>query len=99
MIVELAMTIALIGLSAGLMMTAYRALTGPTVADRVIALDAASVMLIGLLVVGSMKLRETAYLDYVLVLAVLSYVSTVAFAKYIERGVIIERDPVERDSD
>lgn len=91
--IEIATWISLAGLSAALVLCAYRALRGPSVADRVVAVDAASVMLIGLIVVGSIHLNETKYLDYVLVLAVLSFIGTVAYAKYIQRGVIIERDP------
>lgn len=92
MILPWAIQIGLAGLSASLVLCAYRLVKGPTVADRVVALDAASVALMGLVVVGSMHLGETNYLDYALVLAVLSFVGTIAFARYIERGVIIERD-------
>jgi multicomponent Na+:H+ antiporter subunit F len=89
-ILQASVWVALVGLS--LALCSYRVLKGPTVADRVVALDAASVMLMGLLVAGSMRLGETKYLDYALVLAMLSFVATIAFARYVERGVIIERD-------
>lgn len=91
--IDIAVTIALIGLSVALALVGYRVLRGPTVADRVVALDAASVALMALLVVGSIRLRETKYFGWALALAVLSFVATVAFAKYIERGIIFERDP------
>jgi multicomponent Na+:H+ antiporter subunit F len=90
--VTIVLYLSLFGLSTGLILCAVRVLQGPTVADRVVALDSASTLLIGILVVGSMLLGSGKYLTYALLLAVLSYVSTVAFAKYIERGVIIERD-------
>lgn len=82
----------LITLSLSLVMCAYRALRGPTVADRVVAVDACSTVLIGLILVGSMYLNENSYLDFVLVLAVLSFMGTSVWAKYLERGVVIERD-------
>lgn len=88
-----ALWFSLAGLSVSLLLCLYRALWGPTVADRVVAVDAASIVLMGLLVVGSMLLKEVHYLDYVLVLAVLSFVGTISFARYMERGVVIERDP------
>lgn len=87
-----ALIISLLGLSVSLVLCAYRALVGPSVADRVVAVDAVSVVLMGLVVVGSMALRETKYLPYVLVLAALGFVGTISYAKYLERGVIIERD-------
>jgi multicomponent Na+:H+ antiporter subunit F len=79
-------------LSLALLLVAFRAVMGPTVADRVVSVDALSTLLISLLIAASILLDEGAYLDYVLVLAVLSFVGTVAYAKYLERGVIIERD-------
>lgn len=79
-------------LSVALILVALRAIKGPTVADRIVAADALSTLLMALIVAASIWLDETAYLDYVLVLAVLSFVGTVAYAKYLERGVLFERD-------
>lgn len=86
------MAAALLGQAVALVLAAIQALRGPTVADRVVAVDTAAVVLMGILVTGSMWLRTTKYLAYVLVLAVISFVGTVAYAKYLERGVIIDRD-------
>lgn len=90
--VKIAVTIALIMQVVSLLLYAWRVLRGPTVADRVVATDAAAVVLISIIVTGSMWLRETKYLDYALVLAILSFVSTIGFARYLERGVLIGRD-------
>lgn len=84
--------ISLVGLVIALSMAGYRALKGPTVADRVTALDATGTVIIAILIVGAMLLNDKQYLAYALVLSVLSYASTIAFAKYIQRGVVIERD-------
>jgi multicomponent Na+:H+ antiporter subunit F len=89
---DIAVLISLAGLSIALGLSAYRALKGPQVPDRVVALDAVTVILVSMVVIGSIRLRETSYLDYALVLSVLSFVTTVAFAKYVERGGIIEPD-------
>lgn len=69
-----------------------RAVRGPSVADRVVAGDALSTLLMALIIASSIWLDEIFYLDYVLVLAVLSFVGTVAYSKYLQRGVIFERD-------
>ncbi|HLO01687.1 MAG TPA: monovalent cation/H+ antiporter complex subunit F [Symbiobacteriaceae bacterium] len=79
-------------LAVALVLVAVRAILGPTVADRVVAADALSTLLMSLIIASSIWLDEVSYLDYVLVLAVLSFVGTVAYAKYLQRGVIIERD-------
>ncbi|MFO7171917.1 MAG: monovalent cation/H+ antiporter complex subunit F [Bacillota bacterium] len=86
------MLLALLGLSAALVLTAYRVVVGPTAADRVAALDNLTSVLIGLLVVGSMYLQEPHYLDYALVIAVLGFATTVALGKYLEGGRLFERD-------
>lgn len=87
-----ALWICLVSLSMGLVLVAIRAILGPTVADRVVAADALSTLLMSLIIASSIWLDEVAYLDYVLVLAVLSFLGTVAYSKYLQRGVIFERD-------
>ncbi len=84
--------VVLVGQMIALALAGYRALKGPTVADRVAALDAVGTVIIAILIVGAIALNDRQYLAYALVLSVLSYASTVAFGKYIQRGVIIERD-------
>lgn len=79
-------------LSVALILVAVRAILGPTVADRVVAADALSTLLMSMIIAASIWLDEIAYLDYVLVLAVLSFLGTVAYSKYLQRGVIFERD-------
>jgi len=89
---DIVVPITLAGLSISLGLSAYRALKGPNVPDRVVALDAVTVILVSMIVVGSIRLGETSYLEYALVLSVLSFITTIAFAKYVERGGIIEPD-------
>lgn len=84
--------IALILLSVSLALCAWRVIQGPTAHDRVLALDTAATNLIGVVVVASMRLGEWAYTDAVLVLAILGFISTVGFAKYLQKGVIIDVD-------
>ncbi|QQK75028.1 Na(+)/H(+) antiporter subunit F1 [Salicibibacter cibarius] len=69
----------------------YRAIKGPSMADRVIALDLISIMMIALIGVVSLYLETEAFLEAILLLGILAFIGAVAFAKYIERGVIIER--------
>ena len=49
------------------------------------------VMLVSSIAVISVLLGTTAFLEVILILAILAFISTIAFSKYIERGVIIER--------
>lgn len=90
--VQVAAATGLVILSVSLALVAYRVLRGPTTHDRVLALDTASVNLIGIVVLASIVLEEWAYMDAVLVLAILGFISTVGFAKYLQEGVIIDVD-------
>lgn len=85
---------ALLGFIMALGLVAYRVVKGPTVADRIVALDAVGTLIMGLIIIGAMWLRDGNYLAYVVILSLISFVGTVAFAKYIKvGGVIDERDP------
>lgn len=89
---QTAASIALVLLSASVVLVAYRVYRGPTAHDRVLGLDTLSTNLLGLVVVASIKLEEWAYMDAVLVLGILGFISTVGFAKYLQKGVIIDVD-------
>jgi multicomponent Na+:H+ antiporter subunit F len=67
----------------------YRVVFGPTFADRVVALDMLIIMSIIILTIFAISENKTAYLDSVLSLAVLSFVGTIALARYLERGNIL----------
>lgn len=65
---------------------AYRAWIGPSVADRLQAIDAMTTLLIGIIIVLAV-LRETAmFIDVALALAAFSFIATVALARYISEG-------------
>ncbi len=68
-----------------------RMIKGPTAADRAVALDMVGVNLISIIAVVSIVLKTKAFLEAILILGILAFISTIAVARYIERGVIIER--------
>lgn len=70
----------------------YRLVKGPTPSDRVVALDAIGVSLITLIGLFSIFVETSFYLEIILLLAILSFIGTVAFSKFIEKGDIINRD-------
>jgi multicomponent Na+:H+ antiporter subunit F len=59
---------------------------GPTLPDRVIAIDLIGVLIVCLLVVMGGATATQAFLDVAMVIALISFVGTVAYARYIERG-------------
>ncbi|WIV19340.1 Na(+)/H(+) antiporter subunit F1 [Paenibacillus polygoni] len=70
----------------------YRILKGPSMADRITALDTIGIQLIGSVAILSMLLHTQAYVDIILLIGILAFISTVAFARFIERGVVLEND-------
>ena len=63
----------------------WRMARGPTAADRVIALDLLSMLVIAFLVAVSIYARETSYLDVAIAYACIAFLGTVALARYITR--------------
>ena len=70
----------------------YRIFRGPTTPDRLIALDAIGVMFMSATALLSILFETGFFLDVILLLAVLSFIGTVSFSKFIEKGKIIEHD-------
>ena len=76
---------ALAMLAVAAILTFIRLVTGPTLPDRVIAIDLIGVLLVCLLVVMAGITAQQAFLDVAMVVALISFVGTVAYARYIER--------------
>ncbi|PUB15815.1 Na(+)/H(+) antiporter subunit F1 [Paenisporosarcina sp. OV554] len=70
----------------------YRLIIGPSVPDRVVALDSLGVALIAMIGLISILADTSFFLDIILLLAILAFIGTVAFSKFLEKGEIIQRD-------
>jgi multicomponent Na+:H+ antiporter subunit F len=77
--------VALTMLAVAAALTFIRLTKGPTLPDRVIAIDLIGVLLVCLLVVMAGVSAQQAFLDVAIVVALISFVGTVAYAQYIER--------------
>lgn len=69
----------------------YRLIKGPSMNDRIMALDTIGILLLSMIAVLSMLFRTEAYLDIILLIGILTFIGTTALARYIERGDVIER--------
>lgn len=67
-----------------------RLIIGPNVADRILALDTMVLNAIGLIVLLGIDNGTAIYFEAALIFAMLGFVSTVAYARFILRGDIIE---------
>jgi multisubunit Na+/H+ antiporter MnhF subunit len=77
-------------LGAAIALCLYRILRGPSIPDRVVGLDAAGIMTMGIMLLLGIRYDEALYLDLALIIAVLSVVGTVSLAKFLMRGKIID---------
>jgi multicomponent Na+:H+ antiporter subunit F len=75
--------LAMIAVAAAL--TFIRLAKGPTLPDRVIAIDLIGVLMVCLLVMMAGVTKQQAFLDVAIVMALISFVGTIAYAQYIER--------------
>lgn len=89
--IETLLTISLILFGVSIAITFIRIVLGPSFPDRVIAMDVIGVNIISSIAIISILFQTKAFLDVILILAILAFISTIAFSKFIERGVIIER--------
>jgi multicomponent Na+:H+ antiporter subunit F len=62
-----------------------RVVWGPTLPDRVVAVDLIGISAVCLMVVGAASSKEPAFLDAAVVIALLGFLGTIAYARYIER--------------
>ena len=78
--------IALATLGVALLAGVVRLIKGPTLPDRIVAMDLIGVLVVGVIVVlaGSTDVRAT--LDAAVVIALIGFVGTVAYASYVQRG-------------
>ncbi len=58
---------------------------GPSLPDRVIATDLLGTLTVGLLVVGASASGQRAFMDAAIIIALIAFVSNIAYARFIER--------------
>lgn len=68
----------------------YRVLKGPSIADRIAALDTIGVNVAAEVAVAGAYTRSTAYFELVLLMGILAFIGTVALARYMERGRVLD---------
>ncbi|PZO04567.1 MAG: K+/H+ antiporter subunit F [Hyphomicrobiales bacterium] len=82
--------IALIATSVAILLNLYRMVLGPDVTDRILALDTMVINAIALIVLLGIYYGTTMYFEAAMLIAMVGFVTTVAFCKYLLRGNVIE---------
>ncbi|MDQ0839995.1 K+/H+ antiporter subunit F [Sphingomonas faeni] len=86
----IAITVAQITLGLALACAAFRFVRGPRAQDRILGLDAFYVNAMLLLLTFGIQTSRTVYFEAALVISLLGFVGTVALAKFLMRGEVIE---------
>lgn len=89
---EVVLQVCMFLLSASAIGGIYRLVKGPSVPDRVMALDTIGINIVGIIAITSMLLKTDAFLEVILLIGALAFIGTVAFSRFLEKGVIINRD-------
>lgn len=76
---------ALVMIASALLIVLYRVIQGPTLPDRVVAVDLIGVSSVCLMIVAAAESGQPAFLDAAVVIALLGFLGTVAYARYAER--------------
>jgi len=87
---DIALAITFIALAIGQIMAMVRLVLGPTSGDRVLALDTMVINALGLVILLGVHQGVQIYFEVALLIAMLGFVSTVALARFILRGDVIE---------
>jgi multicomponent Na+:H+ antiporter subunit F len=74
------------------MLLLYRAVVGPSNPDRAVALDTIGINLIAVTGLMAIILDTLQLNDIILLIGILTFIATVAVAKFLEKGVIIDQD-------
>ena len=76
----------LVTLGVALIVAFVRLVKGPTLTDRIVAMDLFGVLVVGLIVVLAGRSGVRATLDAAIVIALIGFLGTIAYATYVERG-------------
>lgn len=89
-ILSLALQVGLFAIAVSMLLTGWRLLKGPSIADRILALDTLYLNTVTLIIVLGLYLNNSLLFEAALLVAMLGFVSTIALARYVTRGDAIE---------
>lgn len=87
---QLAIYFCYVAVSLALLMNIWRLYIGPNVVDRVMSADTLVINSMVLLILYGIQTKTTLYFESALLLAMFSFISTVAYCRFLMRGDIVE---------
>ncbi|MFT6589225.1 MAG: multicomponent K+:H+ antiporter subunit F [Rhodoferax sp.] len=89
-ILPLALDIAFAAVSLAMLMSTWRLIRGPSSIDRVLAVDTLYINAVALVVLLGIRLDTALLFEAALIVAMLGFASTVALARFLTRGDVVE---------
>ena len=89
-ILELALSVAIVAVTLAVALCAWRLFRGPETTDRILALDTLSMNAVALIVLLGIRWNTALLFEAALLVAMLGFASTVALARYLSRGDVVE---------
>ena len=83
--IDATVQVAMVIIAAAMLLTLVRLLRGPTAPDRIISLDLLTLQALGLTCGAALFYDQSDFLDAGIILALLAFLSTIAFARHVER--------------
>ncbi len=96
-LLSVAVHISLLAMGLSFFLAMSRLVKGPTTPDRVVALDLISSLVIGFITVYCIRVDNPIYLNATIILALVSFLSVIAIARYVERPRQEHLDHRERE--
>ncbi len=87
---KIAIQIGFVMVAIAFIFSTLRLIKGPSVPDRILALDTLYINAIALLILLGIHLGSALYFEAALLIALIGFVSTIALSKYLLRGDIVE---------
>jgi len=81
---NIAIFLALILLLMAMLISLYRLISGPTVYNRIVALDLIASIVMGFILLYSIVVNKALYFDVVIVLSLISFIGTVSISTYLK---------------
>ncbi|PTD96617.1 K+/H+ antiporter subunit F [Pseudothauera lacus] len=88
--IEHALTFGYVAVSIAVLLNLWRLLRGPSLMDRVLAVDTMVINVIALIILFGIQQRTTVFFEAALLFAMFGFISTVAYCRFILRGDVIE---------
>ncbi|MBB3142981.1 monovalent cation/H+ antiporter complex subunit F [Halomonas organivorans] len=83
---SLLLSLCLLALTVGLAMALVRLCLGPSLPDRVVALELFATLVVGMIGLLAIAYGVSALLDVAIVMALMGFMATIGFARFLERG-------------